>query len=235
MKDGDIDSILLGIAQQIEGGVPELLHHIFGFLGRKTDFFTGEKHTPIIEEVVKHKDEVAECLEPSTAKSDGGKLLPNKCNGATFENFTWGQTLAEIEIIVPQTDRANQLKSRDIIVEFQKKVFIYINHKKLKVQVKGEDAIIDGDLHHDIKVEGSCWTLEDGKLIRVSLEKIDKMGWWSRLLTSHDEIDTQKIVPVDSKLEDLDGETKSMVEKMMYDQKQKEIRATTPRDGFLKG
>ena len=96
-----------------------------------------------------------------------------------------------------------------------------MKNSSLKVTIKGQsEPIVQGELHRRVVVEDSLWTLEEGDLV-ICFQKDNKMEWWKCVLVGDPEINTQKVVPENSKLSDLDGETRSTVEKMMFDQRQK--------------
>ena len=102
-----------------------------------------------------------------------------------------------------------------------KQLNVEMKPQSLKIGLKGQDPIIDGPLHKKIKATDSMWTLEsDGakRTLQLTLIKVDKMSWWNCVIEGDPKIDTQKVEPENSKLSDLDGETRSTVEKMMFDQ-----------------
>eukprot|EP00252_Welwitschia_mirabilis_P000234 TRINITY_DN10227_c0_g1_i1.p1 TRINITY_DN10227_c0_g1~~TRINITY_DN10227_c0_g1_i1.p1 ORF type:complete len:308 (+),score=72.95 TRINITY_DN10227_c0_g1_i1:87-1010(+) len=154
--------------------------------------------------------------EPMKSENEDGGLTPNSGNGADLEKYSWTQTLSEVSISIPVPPGT---KPRFIVCEIKK--------KHLKAGLKGQTPILDGELYEAVKPDDCFWSIEDGKVLSILLTKHNKMEWWKCVVKGEPEISTQKVEPENSKLSDLDPETRQTVEKMMYDQRQKAMGLPT--------
>lgn len=166
--------------------------------------------TPVPEEEKGEKKE-----EDVEDEKDKG-VAPNAGNGGKTDKYEWTQTLQEatVNVFLPAG-----IKAKDLNVVIKKK------HLKIALKTKPNEPIVDGPLHKEVKTDETIWSVQDEngqRVLSINFEKVDQMGWWKCVIEGDQEINTQKVEPENSKLSDLDGETRSTVEKMMFDQQQKQ-------------
>lgn len=143
-------------------------------------------------------------------------------NGATVpDRYVWTQTLAEVTVNVPVPDGT---RGRDLNVK--------IGPKGLRVALRGDggkmQTLVDATLCKPIVCDDSFWTVEDGNRLVMTLQKQNQMEWWDCVCTDDAvKVNVRKIQPENSSLNDLDGETRQTVEKMMFDQRQKALGLPT--------
>jgi len=153
---------------------------------------------------------------------DDDKEPPPPGNGGIMPWGVWTQQLADLELKIPM---ASGTKAKQLVVDIRK--------QSIKVGLKGQPPALEGELHKKVIVDDCFWTLEDApgelgeKEIVIALQKEDKQMWWKNVIVGDPEINTQKVQPENSKLSELDGETRMTVEKMMYDQRQKAMGKPT--------
>jgi hypothetical protein len=178
---------------------------------------------PKVEKKITPKDQVKDVPAPvdkieDSKDSEGDGIAPSIGNGGTVEGkYVWTQTLSELNVVIPLPENT---RGRDLNVVMKK------NH--LKAALKGSsESIVDSALSNAIICDDSFWTVEDGNRLVVSLQKLNQMEWWPCVCKGDPEIDVKKVQPENSKLDDLDGETRQTVEKMMFDQRQKAMGLPT--------
>jgi len=178
----------------------------------KTDTSTATK-TPTDETNTKNNNEDEndnEQEDNEPAPVDNGGTVPGK--------YTWAQTLQEVSVTIPIPPNT---RGKDLNVSLTKK------HLKVGLKSQSPTLLIDAPFYKTIIVDDSFWTLEDASRIVISLSKLNQMEWWDCVCKGDPTINIQKIQPENSKLGELDGETRQTVEKMMFDQRQKQMGLPT--------
>lgn len=179
-----------------------------------------EEKKKALQAAEKRAELLAKKKENAPVDEDGNApkgILPSAGNGCEYRNYIWTQSLQECEVRVPLPGKS--FKGNQLVVE--------ITAGSLSVGVKGQPPLVSGSLFARVKVDDSMWTIEDRSTVVVSLCKVNQMEWWKTIIAGDEEIDLQKVCPENSRLDDLDGDTRQTVEKMMYDQRQKAMGLPT--------
>ncbi|XP_049848680.1 nuclear migration protein nudC-like isoform X2 [Schistocerca gregaria] len=137
------------------------------------------------------------------------------------QQYGWSQTTKELTIYV---EFSPPLKSiSEIAVEITSQSISV----RRKTAPEGE-YILKGKLWKPIKVDESTWHVEDRKLLTIELMKLNRLEWWNCAIVGHKEVDTTKLQPeVSTDVSDLDSKTQELVNKMMFDNRQKAMGLPT--------
>nr|KAF6444661.1 nuclear distribution C, dynein complex regulator [Molossus molossus] len=237
------DGMLLAMAQQHEGGVQELVNTFFSFLRRKTDFFVGGEEgmaEKLITQTFNHHNQLAQKARREKRARQETERREKAERAARLARETKSESSG------PQIKELTDEEAERLQLEIDQKKDAENHEAQLKNGSLGspkkqeaeeeedeEDEKDKGKLKPNIgngaDLSNYRWTqtLSELDVSDKARAEINKMEWWSRLVSSDPEINTKKINPENSKLSDLDSETRSMVEKMMYDQRQKSMGLPT--------
>ncbi|XP_032340216.1 nudC domain-containing protein 3 isoform X3 [Camelus ferus] len=137
---------------------------------------------------------------------------PDSYNGAVRENYTWSQDYTDLELKVPVPKH----------VVKGKQVSVVLSSSSIRVAVleeNGERVLVEGKFTHKINTESSLWSLEPGRCVLVSLNKVGEY-WWSAVLEGEEHIDIDKINKERS-MATVDEEEHAVLDRLTFDYRQK--------------
>ncbi|XP_054427381.1 nudC domain-containing protein 3 [Pteronotus mesoamericanus] len=137
---------------------------------------------------------------------------PDSYNGAVRENYTWSQDYTDLELKVPVPTHV--VKGRQVSVA--------LSSSSIRVAVlegQGERVLMEGKFTHKVNTESSLWSLEPGKCVLVSLNKVGEY-WWSAVLEGEEPIDIDQINKERS-MATVDEEEHAVLDRLTFDYHQK--------------
>lgn len=139
--------------------------------------------------------------------------------------YTWSQTSKDATILLPLDP---EVKARNLEVTF--------NKNAISVKLKNtSEYLLKGTLQYTIKPSDCIWHI-DNQILTIELQKTVGIGWWTCVMKDspeHLKVDVSKIPPETAKMADLDDEARALVDKMMFDNRQKQLGL--PTSDTLKG
>lgn len=146
-----------------------------------------------------------DALSPAEQQAHDAKERQREADEQASLPYKWTQDLDHVAVTY-EIEGGTRAKNLDVSIK----------RSSLKVVRKDtKETLLEGEFPREVKLDDSTWSLEDGKILSIHLEKAAASTWWPHVFTRDPKIDTTKLVPENSKLSDLDGETRAMVEKMM--------------------
>ncbi|CAH8584292.1 unnamed protein product [Schistosoma turkestanicum] len=138
---------------------------------------------------------------------------PDCYNGASGDNYTWSQTIKDIDIKIKVPE--NVVNARDVSVN--------IERKRIRVSVRQngrETVYFDRGLCWDIHKNDAMWTFHSKEnQIHLCLDKIQER-WWEAAFDGEDKINTRKI-DCSRPMHELDDEAQAKIQQLMYDEQRK--------------
>ncbi|VDM78770.1 unnamed protein product [Strongylus vulgaris] len=240
MAEEKFDPILFSMAQQMPGGVPDLLDVLFGFLARKTDFYSGagvdEARSLLLKYFEKHgKEAIEKAAEIKRLKEEQERKLAAK---------RAAQKAKEEEEFKAQASGGSKIEeiSDAEAAEFEKKhgeKHVVSEPEKTETKNTDEDKPTEDEDEEDknklrpnsgngADLEHYQWTQT---LQEIEVRIPFKVGFPLKsrdvdvsVEKSHLRVGLKGHSPI------IDGPLFNEVEKMMYDQRQKELGLPTSEE-----
>ncbi|EFA05128.1 nudC domain-containing protein 3 [Tribolium castaneum] len=231
------DDLLFAMLKECKT-LPIFLNHIFGFLNRRTDFYhiATDPNCPVglppglAEQTVKQifykwkpDDKTVEKppTPPDTPSASKPKKQPpdpkftpsDSYNGATYEHYSWSQTLLEVDVVakIPENTTAKDLS-------------VKIATDRIEVKLKDGTVVLEGELCEKCKHNDAIWSLERNKLC-IHLDKSREV-WWNCLVKSEPKLDISSL-DCSRPYEELSEEAQAKIEELQWNQERKRLGLPT--------
>lgn len=185
----------------------------------KTDLTVANEVVPeVAAETVIENTEIIE--EPRKSL----KVSREKCftssesyNGAVYTNYSWSQTISDVDIIVKVPENITT-----------KNLSVAIHPNSISVRLKDSDEVLlEGGLCKKCKHTDAIWSIDKTRL-EIHLDKSAEI-WWDCLVQNEPRLDLSKI-DCSRPFEELSDEAQAKIEELTWNQERKRLGLPTSEE-----